>query len=317
MKITIVILIMSCFLLSCATIMNQPYKNIAVSVTKPSRIVVNKDTVQTVDNKARIVVQRSKEPIILIAITDSLKKEVNIDSKNSGAYYINIFYNYGLGMLIDQHNPKRYTYPDRIYLNSSDTLNEFFKYGQDNRKGEVYLHLSLPYINQFRLKPDNESVRSNMGFWGVSAGLDYYHSKNRYLNFSASAVTDFFLPVPAAVDLSGEYELMTSSYFSLSENYQIKRFSVGYGLSYTRNNWNLSYSSWGDAPPPTREPVSKSNNSIGLLFSTYFQTLHNFYIGLIYRPTFIRLHTTNPIQYEHLISIDLAWKIRLIKKSSR
>ena len=58
------------------------------------------------------------------------------------------------------------------------------------KKGELHLHLSLPHINSFCIKPPSESYKSSFGFWGVSAGLDYYHSQSQFINVSASGVMD-------------------------------------------------------------------------------------------------------------------------------
>jgi len=293
--------------------MNQPYKNMTIYTIKPSEIILKQDTIQTTDNKANLRVERKKETLNIVITTDSLTKTVEIEPKNSSLYWSNIFCNYGMGMLVDKNNPKRYSYPQRIYINSSDTINRYYKYGQSNNKGELYLHLSIPHINSFRLTPEGETTKVNTGFWGLTIGLDYYHSKNQFVNFGISGVSDFFVPFPAAVDISGEYELMSSSYISLSNNHRNKRFTIGYGLSYSRNSWDFRYYNRFDPPPPTRDPVKKTHNAFGLIFPTYFQMGENFHIGLVYRPTFYSPDLNNQFTYEHLISIDFAWKILIIK----
>lgn len=313
MKQTLIILAISLLFTSCATILNRNWINSTIYTTAPSVIVFNTDTVKTIGNKAQLKLEREKKIVEIIAITDSLEKKVLINPKSSIAFYSNIYFNYGIGMLVDRANPKRYTYPHRIYINSSDTIGRSFGHGHANNKGELLLHLSLPYINSFHLTPENEGTKTNTGFWGFTAGLDYYHSKNQFINFSVSAVTDFFVPVPAAVDISGEYELMASKYLSISNNHKIRRFSLGYGLSYSRNFWAFIYSDRFGAPPPSRDPVNKNNITLGLIFPSYFQIGENFNIGVVYRPTFYRPDLLNKFAYEHLISLDLAWKIRLKK----
>jgi hypothetical protein len=215
-------------------------------------------------------------------------------------------------MLAERNNPKRYTHLRRIFLNSSDTLNQYFRYRKP-QKGELHLHLSLPWVNSFRLKPINETTKWSFGFWGASVGADYHHSKYQFLNVSASGVTDFLVPVPAPVDYSGEYEITSSTYMSASNNHRIGAFSAGYGLSFSRNTWQLLYSGRFGAPPPSRAPVKKTNYTLGLVLPFYYHTAKAFNLGLIYRPTFIQLNSVNRFQYEHLISIDFAWKIPLKK----
>ena len=312
MRQVLFILIASILLSSCATIMNQPYKNVKVYTTEASRIIYRHDTIKTKNNKANLWVERKKELLSIVAITDSITKTIEVKPRNSFMYWSNIPY-FGIGMLVDMKNPKRYSYPKRIYINSADTISKYYHYSQSDNKGELHLHLSLPYINSFSLKPQNEARKANTGFWGLSIGLDYYHSNNQFVNLGTSGVLDFFLPTLGAVDLIGEHELMNSWYISLSNNHKLRRFSVGYGLSYGKNTWSLGYSDWGDPPPPTRDPVTKSHNAFGLIFPTYFQCSEHFNIGVVYRPTFYRPNLTDKFSYEHLISIDFAWKISIKK----
>lgn len=82
-------------------------------------------------------------------------------------------------------------------------------------------------------------------------------------------------------------------------------------MSYVRNTWSLRYYDWGEPEPPTREPVSKSNKAIGFIFPAYYMPADHFFIGIVYRPTLFRFSTENPFRYEHLISIDFGWKIKL------
>lgn len=106
---------------------------------------------------------------------------------------------------------------------------------------------------------------------------------------------------------------MSSRYASISNNHKLGTFSLGYGLSYSKNTWDFRYYDKFDAPPPTREPIKKSSNAIGLIFPTYLQLGEHFNVGVIYRPTFYRPKLNDKFKYEHLISIDFAWKIRVKK----
>ena len=51
----------------------------------------------------------------------------------------------------------------------------------DTHKKSWGIHLSLPHINHFHLKPPIEQVRkTNTGFWGVAMGVDYFYSSHSY-----------------------------------------------------------------------------------------------------------------------------------------
>lgn len=311
MKQTLYVLMAVSFLLnSCASIMNQPRMDITIYTTEPSKIIVNSDTMNTNDNKATFQVERKNEVINIMAVTDSLSKKITIEPENSFMYWSNIVCNYGIGMLVDKDNPKRYSYPQRIHINSADTISEYYGFSQANNKGELYLHLSLPHINSFQLKPENELTKVNTGFWGLTIGLDYYHSRNQFFSASVSGVSDFFVPIPAPITIMGKYELMSSGYFSLSNNHRVGCFTFGYGLSYARNTWDFRYDDL-DSTAPIRDPVKRSHNALGLVFPNYFQLGEYFNIGVVYRPTFYRFSMTDNFLYEHIISLDFAWKIRL------
>lgn len=182
---------------------------------------------------------------------------------------------------------------------------------QDSTKGLILIHLSFPYINNFHFSPVNEGTKKNTGFMGYSVGLDYFYKVNQYVSLSFSQIQDFYLPI-AFVDKGDEYELMSSYIFNLTNNYQVNRFSFGYGIVFSKNRWELRNLSW-DENSSTREPLKKDNNVFGLSFSTYYQLTQSFHFGLIYRPTFLRINNEPMLNYEHTISIDIAWKIRLKK----
>lgn len=295
--------------------MNGTFKEIEINTTQPSKIIINRDTVRTVGNRTIISVPRGNNDLNITAQTEKTSKTVTVNPGNSAQYYSNILFNYGIGMLVDADNPKRYSYPSVIYLNSEDTLNEYYIYPQASPKGKFAFHFSLPHINSFYLKPDNESIKSNTGFWGLSLGLDYYHTDNQFLNISISGATDFFLPIPAPVDLYGKHELMNSVYVSTSNNHFMNWFTVGYGLAVGRDNWSLrDYGSQPDSsatPLPIKDPINKTNFSMGTIFTIYYRHSEVFNIGLVYRPTFVRFSSAQVFRYEHLISIDFAWKIGL------
>ena len=192
----------------------------------------------------------------------------------------------------------------------SETKNNS-KTEQSSTKGQIFLHISLPYVNNFHLNPVNEGSKNNTGFMGYSVGLDYYHKSDQYVNFYFSSIQDFFLPI-AFVDRGNEYELMSSDYISISNNHKVNRFSWGYGLSFAKNTWDLKNHNWNENSS-TRKPEKNSNNTLGLIFSSNFQITKHFYTGLIYKPTFWRLNIEPALKYEHTVSLDFVWKIPLKK----
>ena len=182
------------------------------------------------------------------------------------------------------------------------------------QKRELHLHLSFPYVNSFTLSPNEVGRKTNTGFWGLGLGGDYFYRDKQFLNLSAAAVTDFFLPVPAAVDLFGFHESMSSIYTGLSNNYKIGCFSLGYGISFSRNTWSLTdHGGMLIEENPTKVPARKSLNTLGLVFPAYLYLGDNVSCGIVYRPSFYRPNAIDKIKYEHLISLDFVLKIRVLK----
>ena len=303
---------------SCATIINQPYKYVTLHTTEPSNIILGQDTIETIDNKVHLKVERKKElsPSIFI-ITDSLTKSIRIESKNSFMYWSNLL-NCGIGMLVDMKNPKRYSYPDKIYVNSTNKSYDYSIHGKANNKGELYLHLSPPFsLSVFKTLPENENIRINIGIESFALGFDYYHSKNQFVHLGGS----YILGIGGA-PFSGVDEYTNSYAIFFSNNHKLWRFSIGYGLSYAKNTWEYKktewkkYTIWGvpnNLLPVIVKHVVRDYNAFGLIFPTYFQVGEYFNVGVVYRPTFFRPNMTDKFAYEHIINIDFAWKIRLKK----
>ncbi|MCL2598157.1 MAG: hypothetical protein FWD66_11020 [Paludibacter sp.] len=207
---------------------------------------------------------------------------------------------------------------DTLYTKKN--LRKYEIYG----KGTWYLRFSIPYVNNFILQPNGERSISSTGFWGAAIGFDYYHQNTQYLSLIASGAMNYFLPVPMGADVNYGEEIVedescSSEYIGLTNNHRYRYFSLGYGLSYSHNSWMRTYNG-GYTPDGIRDDIPPNkeytDNTLGLLFTTYWTSKFGLSLGIIYRPNFIRLNTSPVFKYEHLISIDFAWRIRL-KKGAR
>ncbi len=128
-RLTFVILLISALLLnSCATIFNSRQTTLNIITNQPSRLVVANDTLKNKSNNKSIVVNRDKEELKLTVFTDSLTKTVNLKSFNSFAYWSNFGFYYGVGMLVDFKNPKRYGYPKTVYVNFNDNTSDYLTF---------------------------------------------------------------------------------------------------------------------------------------------------------------------------------------------
>lgn len=290
MKHKYLLIILLTTLTSCATIMTRRdyYVNIYSNA--------NNSKVQILDSTynlpAKIKIERSKSNLNIQLHSDSLTRNFTVKaSPNTAFLYVNLLWMEisPAAYLIDFTNQKRFYYGKYIYLDINDTNRlirppvskfyyNYFSKSYPSKKGQINLVFSMPYINSFYLQPQNEISKANTGFWGISIGLEYFYKETKFLSANANAVSDFFVPVPAAVDISGEYEMMTSVYLSLTDNYKCRRFTLGYGLNYSKNIWDLRYYYWGDPPPPTREPIKKASQSFGFTLNGYHQFGKHFFM---------------------------------------
>jgi len=180
------------------------------------------------------------------------------------------------------------------------------------KKGEFRLKLGLPYINHLNLNPNDIISINKAGFLGESIGLEYSYIGKRFLEFSFSFVGVADNPLPFPFDREGEYTTQYSSYFSMTHNHKKNRITYGYGFNYSINTWAEGFRSFEEAIPNTRNQIT--NKVLGLTVNSYYRIGKSFNIGLIYRPTFFQTDDRLQNKYEHLISIDFLWRIRLNKK---
>ncbi|WP_293302665.1 hypothetical protein [Pedobacter sp. UBA4863] len=294
--------------------MNGYYQDVKIHTSAPAIVVYKKDSIRTINDEVVLSFQRNNSLKEFQIFSDSLNRKVAIKPFKSLTYWLNIPYTYGIGLFIDKGNDKRFGHPNHVYVTVSDTSKSKYttynNFENNFKKGAVKLHISLPWINSFYLRPANEKYKSNTGYWGINLGVDYYHTNYQFLELAVSGITDFFIPFPAAVDFAGEHEAMNALTISLSNNHHLGRFSFGYGLLATKNTWDLKYYDRWEVPSPSREPVSKSHYTFGLVFPSHVQLAKYFGIGLIYRPSLYR-PLIEKLRYEHTISLDFAWKIKI------
>jgi len=313
------------FLTSCATIVNKKNYNVFVSSNPLKTHIQFNDSIYKLPTNLNI--ERSKEDLYIKLLTDTSTKDYIIKSSpNSAFLYGNLVWLYTcpVAYFIDFTNPRRFYYGKSIYLNLYDSTSiirpkvsriyyEYFTNSNLTNKGQINLIVSLPWVNNFYQYPENEPLKSNTGYWGLSVGLDYYYKNKKFVNFSASAVMDLFVPVIANVDYGDDHESMNSISFNFTDNFESGRFSFGYGANYSINTWEHKYYELPESPSPIYHSVKKTKQSIGLTITGYHRFFKRIYLGIAYRPTFINISPTVDLKYEHVLSLDLAFKFRVKK----
>lgn len=308
---------------SCATLLLRKDYDLRVAANVPDVRAEILDSIYQLP--AEIKIRRSPHDLKVKLMSERLQKEYLVKaSPNKTFLYGNLLWMQlaPAAWLVDFTNPKRFYYGNHLFFSTYDTTSiirpevsrayhAYWSRTFPSPRGTLNFTWSFPWVNSFYLQPHGETPRTNTGFWGLSAGVEYFYSDNKYLALNTSAVMDFFLPVPAAVDFSGEVENMNSLYVSLTDNIKFRRFTLGYGLNYSANTWSLVYHDRFDPPPPTRPPATRTGTTIGLTLDGYHQVAENFLVGIIYRPSILQITPKTSFRYEHLISLDFRFRIRM------
>jgi len=102
---------------------------------------------------------------------------------------------------------------------------------------KFYFGLGVPEGNHFFYEDDNVT-HSKFGFLMLTAELGYEYSEDRVVIFKTGVVTDFFLPVPAAMhrsteddsEFTGSYKKSMGFFIALANKHQYGDFAAGYGF---------------------------------------------------------------------------------------
>lgn len=131
---------------SCATLNNPRTTVVKIITSEPARLIVNEDTISAPYQKRFVAVERSRDSLYVTAFNAHKSKSVSIASRNSIAWWGNLYPGMWPGFLIDRNNPKRYTYPPTVYLDMNDQGKEYKTYKPVD---PVY----FPYNNILKINP--------------------------------------------------------------------------------------------------------------------------------------------------------------------
>ncbi len=291
---------------SCATILNQPVQRIFISVDKNiSSVSVNKSlatdsSLTRIDAAKNYYIVRSKEPLAVELQIDSTKKTILLPSRNSTAYWANIYFNDGLGMLVDKNNVKRYAYSKRNYFAVKDTMIKRSSFAPIT-KGTANLSFSWPFTSFFNLQSETGNYNST-GPLGLQTGVDYFYKNNRYVSLNFGAATDIFGEYLG----KGYYESANLLFANLMNNNIAGRFDFGYGINLSKFEWRRK--TIGDTinlDKTIKSTIAGFSLSIQYRFGDYFR------FGILYQPGIFGLNATPVLKYQDYISLNLTWKLPL------
>lgn len=321
---------------SCATLVNSPFTKINLYTKQDSVKVYLSDSTQFAYAPAQLIVARSKKPLEVTLEKQDLKKTVLIPAKLSPQF---IFGNYAngtllIGYLVDFSNPKRFKYPSKVYFDLDYLNNANLKYKtriepqfalyqhSEGRKrdiccprGTLSFKLSVPEGNSFVINKQTH-LGKTFGFLGITCEADYYYKDKQFIGTGTGWLTDFIIPIPAPVDYSGEYERSFGSYFDLLHGNDFKRFTVSYGLNFSKYSYYKRVTA--EVSPEYIDTLLYSTHEkrAGLSFSAVYRFNEYSSAGIKYLPSF---YTFNPgeFRYGHFLFLDLAINFRINTKRGK
>ena len=184
---------------------------------------------------------------------------------------------------------------------------------QPYKVGDFRLDIKLPHFNYLSFNPNKDFRDSEFGFNGYGLGLEYSYKDNKFSEANSSFVMTFEFPFPAPVD--SEYnKILSSFYFNVTDNFIKNRFTIGYGLNYSTNRWKEWTRDFDNGNGNFGVVTSSQtfiNRNLGFTFNSYYRLGKTIHIGLIYQPSLLNLSDKPKFISEHLISLEVNWRIKL------
>ena len=236
----------------------------------------------------------------------------------STAFWLgNLFSGVGvIGYAVDLTNPKRFTYPTTILLHLDNRDKTYSKGNYNTWLNLLNIKISIPEGNHFHLNKGN-GYGNAFGFLGISAGFEYYFSEKYCLNMDFGGLTDFIIPVPAPYDVEGSYNRSFATYGDIQIGSDYKCWHYDAGIQFTRTSYYERETVELFPEYIDTLKYSKTQNNLGLAFSTYFRAAKNFNIGLNYYPSFFVAGNSPKFHYSHLLFFELSFRIEAYRPKKR
>ncbi|MCC6599776.1 MAG: hypothetical protein IT223_03785 [Crocinitomicaceae bacterium] len=263
---------------SCATLFNSRNKRIEIFVSKPATVVLDEDTLDSHYTFSRVEVPRQRKPLHLKVSDGFISKDITIRAKNSLAFWSNLGFLYGVGMLVDFTNPKRFTYPGKIYIDMDSPENNFatidsahirrsrqFKFSPLKLIGFVHPGLELSYErptgNKFSTQfaacylfassvwEWREPFRPNTKGFGVGIEEKWYYKKAAPMGNYLSAECSYLQCSSRGIWRFGIEDIFADSNYNNTnyvDTFLVKKKTISFHLKFGRqvffNNFFLDFS---------------------------------------------------------------------------
>ncbi|MES2767238.1 MAG: hypothetical protein V4642_15285 [Bacteroidota bacterium] len=294
------IILLSGLLSSCATILNRESHDVKITFSENIKNIDVGDVHQT-EKQQIYQIRRSADALVLKATWDTNVTVVEIQPKSSMAYWLNIPFGTGIGLILEKNNPKRWEYPRQIHLElKDDNTIEILRY-KPFTQGTLNGNISFAILNHYYLQAF-ESKQKEGGALGLGLGLEYYYQDKSYVSAGFGATLDAGL----GESFGGPRERTNALFVNALNNHVLGYYEVGYGLHFSRLQWNRDYI--GEVMPGD-DATERFVNTFGVGPSFSLQLRRNDYgrFGIIYQPNVLNLNGNPKFDYQHLISFTASF----------
>ncbi len=274
------------FISSCATIFNSRTTPIHITVSEPSNILINHDTIATMQTSVVYRAERKEPNVELQVSSESKTKDFHLKRQMSVLMWSNLIGPFGiLGVLTDGFTHRGYTHPQRIYIDYDNSSYTYRRYDseEDARKNIIKL---TPFkiicivnpsaeIAYERIVSHKLSAQFKAGYL-LSRSIDEIHTKitpNRK-GYLLSVEPKFYFREKAPY---GMYLSMEGSY--LKSNYSmVEWFDIPHPESVEDDDTYYENETYSDSIG-----VHKRNSAINLKLGyvyTYKRFILDAYVGL-------------------------------------
>lgn len=321
MKKLFPIFLLPILLSSCATMLNGYYTDVRVHA-HPGDVVTYKnergvtDTAYLLKNDTYIFpALRAKKPLEVSVISDTSRQDLTVKWIYSGAYYLNLYPTYGLGMLVDAMSPKRFGYPTSIY--PYRPVRKGYLQVRPFTPGVVSITVQPPIVMGYFLNPESFDFSGNV--LGGGLGVNYCYKKATFLSGDIAGATAWKGRRGRYVEnANGGYRRQDFYWISLAlrNHHAFGRLDLGYGLSGSwqrcRESDVYDYYNRKDEKVLVREETPLT---LGLAAAINFRLTNEFCVGFNYQPQFLNISGNGATAaYSHISSVGFFWRFSVAKQ---
>lgn len=181
----------------------------------------------------------------------------------------------------------------------------------------IHLNTSFLIVNDMSWNRMNEN-NDEPGLWGITTGINYCYTDSRFISIQIGIANHTPYGEVIGADSDGWRKTYrgSSQFISFRNNYVIRRFDLGYGISLSQLKYSFEHSNYTKG---LNQSGSFTSLGVGGSFSAYCRMATVFYLGILYQPQLFSLTEGPAWGYRHVISLEAVFranigKTRIVRK---